>query len=105
MAAISDCHAARLEFQDTSVLIDADYLPRPQSGLFACSPVQISPYARRGNVSPAKIGSMPHRDTAVSRDVLDRFAERLVRLPGWRSARAGAGRCVDLIAMALVAAG
>jgi hypothetical protein len=63
------------------------------------------PLYAAGNASPAKIGSMPHRDTAVSRDVLDRFAERLVRLPGWRSAEAGAGRCVDLIAMALVAAG
>jgi len=58
-----------------------------------------------GNVSPDKIRSMPHRDTAVSRDVLDRFAERLVRLPGWRSAEAGAGGCVDLIAAGVVAAG
>jgi hypothetical protein len=48
---------------------------------------------------------MPRRDAAVSRDVLDRFVERPVRLPNWRSAEAGAGRCVDLIAAAVVAAG
>jgi len=48
---------------------------------------------------------MPRRDTAVSRDVLDRFAERLVRLLNWRSAEAGAGGCVDLIAAGVVAAG
>jgi hypothetical protein len=58
-----------------------------------------------GNVSPAKIGSMPHRDIAVRRDVLDRFGGRLVRLPNWRSAEAGAGGCVDLIAAGVVAAG
>ncbi len=63
------------------------------------------PLCATGNVSPAKIGSMPRRDTAVSRDVLDRFAERLVRLLNWRSAEAGAGRCVDLIAAGGVAAG
>jgi hypothetical protein len=57
-----------------------------------------------GNVSPAKIGSMLHRDT-VRRDVLDRFGGRLVRLPNWRSAEAGAGGCVDLIAAGVVAAG
>jgi hypothetical protein len=62
------------------------------------------PLSPTGNVSPAKIGSMPRRDTAVSRDVLDRFAERLVRLLNWRSAEAGAGRCVDLIAAGGVAA-
>jgi len=58
-----------------------------------------------GNVSPAKIGSMPHRDIAVRRDVLDRFGGRLVRLPNRRSAEAGAGGCVDLIAAGVVAAG
>jgi hypothetical protein len=48
---------------------------------------------------------MPHRDIAVRRDVLDRFGGRLVRLPNWRSAEAGAGGCVDLIAAGVVAAG
>jgi hypothetical protein len=54
-------------------------------------------------MSPAKIGSMPCRDLAVSGDVVDRFAGRLVGLLRWRSAGAGAGRRVDLIAAALVA--
>jgi hypothetical protein len=59
-----------------------------------------------GNVSPAKIGSMPHRDIAVRRDVLDRFGGQLVRLPNRRrSAEAGAGGRVDLIAAGVVAAG
>jgi hypothetical protein len=48
---------------------------------------------------------MPRRDAAVSRDVLDRYAEPPARLLNWRSAEAGAGRCVDLIAAAVVAAG
>jgi hypothetical protein len=58
-----------------------------------------------GNVSPAKIGSMPRRDPAISRDALDRFAGRLVHLLKWRCAEADAGRCADLIAAAVVAAG
>jgi hypothetical protein len=71
----------------------------------ACSPVHISLVRDAGNVSPARIGSMPRRDAAVSRDVLDRHAGRPAGLFNWRSAEAGAGRCVDLIAAAVVAAG
>jgi hypothetical protein len=48
---------------------------------------------------------MPRRDAAVSRDVLDRFAERPARLLNWRGAEAGAGRCVDLTAAAVVVDG
>jgi len=48
---------------------------------------------------------MPRRNIAVSRDVLDRLGGRLVRLLNWRSAEAGAGGCVDLIAAGVVAAG
>jgi len=48
---------------------------------------------------------MLHRDIAVRRDVLDRFGGRLVRLPDCRSAEAGAGGCVDLIAAVVAGAG
>jgi len=43
---------------------------------------------------------MPRWDLAVSRDVLGRYAGGLARLLNWRSAEAGTGRCVDLIAAA-----
>ena len=82
-------------------------LPEPWLSMLAYyqgSKTRAAP-ARDGCAAAAAVLADLDGITLAILDVLGRFGGRLVRLPNWRSAEAGAGGCVDLIAAGVVAAG